>query len=225
MEKENWIKKHPILRFTDIARRFKSREYARVFVYRMVKKGQLKRIKRGVYTSTENIFSIASNIYYPSYISFLSASYYYGFTEAIPISISTAVPKRHNTINFEGYKLEFIQMNEIWGYHKEGSDEAVFIADVEKLMLDCFIRPAQMGNFSEIENVFVNNKKIDINKLKQYLKRFNSNKVSRKIGYMLEKHKGIDLSPLIKIDRNYYTLNPFEDRKGKKLDRKWRLFV
>ena len=218
----DWMHKHPVIRFVDVVRRFNSREYARLFIHRKVKEGKIKRVMRGIYTASEDMFSIASNIYIPSYISFLSASYYYGLTETIPLKISIATPKSYNQIWFNGYELEFIHMRYMWGFHKENNQ--AFIADLEKLAIDAFLKPNKMGNFIEIENVFNSNIKLDIRKLKGYLKKINSNKLFRRVGYMLEKYRDIDISNIMNIDNNYYTLNPFKHKK-KNLDKKWRLFI
>ncbi len=223
MKTEEFLKS-PTIRFNDIAKRTANREYAWILVHRLVKEGKLKRITKGVYTTSDDIFSIASNIYYPSYISFLAASYLNGFTEAIPRTVSIATAKGHKPVEFAGYLIDFVRLDSIWGYHKEGSGgHTYFIADVEKLMIDSFLRPDRMGNFAEIENVFSMAEGVEEGRMSEYLKKIGSGMLSRKVGYMLEKHRGIDISESIKIDKNYYQLNPF--KKGKTLNKKWRLFV
>ena len=218
------ISKFPTVRFKDIAKRTSSQEYAWTLVHRMVKNGKLKRVAKGVYTASDDAFAIASNIYYPSYISFITASYLYGFTETIPITIYVVTRKPHKKIKIMGYDIEFIRLDSVWGYHKEQKEEhLIFLADVEKLMIDSFLRPEKMGNFTEIENVFKMAEKIDVDKIKEYLKKIDSEMISRKVGYMLERHKGIDISEIVKTDRNYYQLNPF--KKSNKIDKKWRLFI
>ncbi|MEM3556071.1 MAG: hypothetical protein QXF56_05110 [Candidatus Micrarchaeia archaeon] len=222
--KEEWLGRYPVLRFNDAARHFRSREYARVFLHRMAKANKVRRITKGVYATTDDIFAIASNIYYPSYISFLSASYLYGFTEAIPIAVHVATPGRHKPLEVMGYRIEFVQMKEVWGYGKERRGSAdVFIANVEKLMIDAFLKPEHMGNFHEIERVFANSGGIDIEKLREYLLRLGSGRVYRQVGFMLEKHKKIDIWGWMEVDRNYYHLNPFHP--GKKINTKWRLRI
>ncbi|MDO8553681.1 MAG: hypothetical protein Q7S22_02650 [Candidatus Micrarchaeota archaeon] len=225
MENREWLKKTSVIRLNEISRRVSSKAYAKLLVHRLIKSGKLSKITKGIYSASDDIFSIASNIYFPSYISGLSASYRYGITEVIPIIITIITGKKHKRIEHSGYKIEFIQSKKVWGYHKEGNDnEAVFIADFERLVIDVFFYPKQMGNFDEIENIFKSIEKIDVEKLKGYLKRVKSNKIYRQVGYMLEKYRGLDISNLMKINRNYYQLNPFV-KKGKTLDRKWRLYL
>jgi len=224
MKEKGWVNRSPVLRFNDVVRRVKSRAYAKVFIHRLIKQGLIKKLSRGLYSASRDVFSIASNIYYPAYLSFLSASYRFGYTETIPVIISVANRRKSKPIEFEGYTIEFIPLKEIWGYHKEGQDtDVVFVADVEKLMIDAFLRPKEMGRFEEILNVFRKAETIDIEKLLSYLKKLGSDKVYRQVGFLLEENKGIDIYGVMPIDRNYYNLNPF--KKGKKLNKKWRLRI
>jgi len=224
MRERKWLEKQAVLRFNDIARYFNSREYARVFLHRMAKAGNIRRVMKGVYSASDDIFAIASNIYYPSYISFLSASSLYGFTQAIPIVVYVATTRKHQHLETMGYGVEFVQMKEVWGYRKERRGNAdAFIADVEKLMIDAFIKPEHMGNFHEIELVFANSAKLDVARLKEYILRLGSGRVYRQVGYMLEKQRGMDIEGWMEVDRNYYALNPFQS--GRKVNKKWRLRV
>ncbi|OIO20763.1 hypothetical protein AUJ17_05460 [Candidatus Micrarchaeota archaeon CG1_02_47_40] len=186
----------------------------------MQKKGILHKAARGIYSASEEVFAVASNIHYPSYVSFLSASYLYGFTETIPRIVSIAAAKKYSKIEFKGYTIEFVRMKELWGYKNENG---VFLAEPEKLLIDAFLKPKSMGNFEEIERLFGGSLEINAEKLKTYLKKTNSDRVYRCVGYMLEKHRKIDISRLMRIDRNYYELNPFESGAG--INRKWRLKV
>ncbi|MCC7570347.1 hypothetical protein KO465_03310 [Candidatus Micrarchaeota archaeon] len=223
-EIEEIINSSPVIKFKEIYGRVNSKEYAKQVVYRLIKKGNLKRIKKGVYSNSDDIFSIASNIYYPSYISFLSASYKLGLTEVIPIAVYVVTTKNYAPIEFERYKIIFIESGNIFGYHKEGKDKnVVFLADSEKLMVDALFKPEHMGNFDEIINVFKNSKNIEKTKVIEYLNQMNSNKISRQVGYLLEMYQNMDISESVKINKNYYDLNPFE--KGKKINKKWRLKI
>ncbi|MFA6328383.1 MAG: hypothetical protein WCY41_02980 [Candidatus Micrarchaeia archaeon] len=224
MEERKWLKSRPVVHFNEVARRLGSTGYARVLMHRLVRTGKIKRVGRGAYSASNNIFAIASNLHYPSYVSFISASYLYGFTQAIPVTVYVATARRHEETEALGYRLKFVQLESTWGFRKERQgEEDVFVAEVEKLMIDAFLKPECMGNFQEIENVFANALKPDMEKLKAYLQRLGSERVWRQVGYMLQKHKGIDISGEMKIGRNYYPANPFV--KGRKINRKWRLMI
>lgn len=220
MGSKDWVRKQPIIHFNEIVRRLRSRGYAKVLVYRLVKSGHLVRVAKGIYSASDNPFEVASNIYYPSYISFLSASYRHGFTETIPRIMHVVSNKVHKALDFQGYSIEFIKSREVSGYHKDGNE---FIADVEKLMVDAFSHPECVGNFDEITNIFSKSERIDVNMLKRYLEKLGSGKVYRCVGYMLEKYKNEDIFGFMPIDKNYYNLDPF--KPGKKINKKWRLRI
>ncbi len=218
------MEKHPVFSLNDAERHFASREYAKLFIHRQVKSGELKAVGRGLYSTSNDSFAIASNIIFPSYLSFLTASYLYGITQIIPIRLQMASPKKRKSVEFEGYNIEFIPLRDLWGYHKEKMGEnEIFVADFEKLLIDAFAKPKEMGNFEEIEKLFDKTQKLDEEKLKQYLIRAGSERIFRQVGYLLQKHRGIDISGTMSIDRNYHTLNPFQ--KGKEINQKWRLWI
>jgi predicted transcriptional regulator of viral defense system len=224
MKLKELVAKQQIIRFNDILRITKSNSYAKVLIHRAIKSGALIQIRKGVYSASNDIYVIASNIYYPSYLSFLSASYLYGFTEAIPVTVYVATSQKHKGLDVLEYIIKFKRIPHVYGYHKEKHEGGeIFLADQEKLMVDSFLYPECMGNFLEIENVFSKSAAPDLNRLKNYLARIGSNKAYRQIGYMVEKYKQVDISGWMKIDRNYHDLNPF--LKGRKINKKWRLRI
>jgi predicted transcriptional regulator of viral defense system len=224
MEERKWLKSRPVVHFNEVARRAGSVGYARLLMHRLVRAGKVRQVGRGAYSASSNIFAIASNLHYPSYISFISASYLYGLTQAIPLAVYVATAKKHKETEALGYKLKFVRLGSVWGFRKERQgEEDVFVADLEKLMIDAFLKPECMGNFQEIENVFANAPKPDVGRLKGYLQRLGSERVWRQVGHMLQKHKGIDISGLMRMGRNYYAANPFA--RGRKMDGEWRLRI
>ncbi len=222
MDERKWLRERPVITLNEIARRTQSPAYARLLAHRLVKAGKLMRVAQSAYSASDNIFAIASNLYYPSYVSFISASYLHGLTQEIPVRVYVATAASHPITEVMGYTLEFVRLGSLWGYHKDKQgEEDVFVADIEKLMIDAFLKPECMGNFQEIENVFSRSPAPDMARLKDYLQKLGSKRVYRQVGYMLEKHKGIDISGLMEIGRNYCNANPFS--KGKKTVAKWRL--
>lgn len=201
-----------------------SREYAKLVMNRLAKRKLMKKITRNSYTMQKDILVIASNLKVPSYISFWSASSYYGFTEQILNVIYVACARKIKPITFEGYKIKFIKVKELFGYKKSraGNGE-LFIVDQEKLLIDCVLHFEEMGNFDEIEKVF---QKAEISREKsiEYLKKIKNLSLIKRVGYLLEKYKGIDLSKHFKIDRNYVYLNQFSI-KYKYINPKWRVYL
>ncbi|MBI4015824.1 MAG: hypothetical protein HY362_03860 [Candidatus Aenigmarchaeota archaeon] len=198
--------------------------YAKLILNRLKQRGLVKKIKRNAYTTKDSIFLIASNIVYPSYISFWSASYFLGYTEQILNTVQVATTRRAVPIKFEGYDIKFVSIKPVFGYKKIRTDEGdIFIAEDEKLLIDCFLRPKECGNFDEIIKIF-ENAKIDEDKVVKYLQITGNNNVIKRVGYLLETIKSVDISHNFILDKNYVVLNPFS-KKWEKTYSKWRLKI
>lgn len=215
----------PVFRIQDIERiAYVKRSYAKLMLNRLKKRGLIRQVGRNAYTTKEDIFVIASNITYPSYISMWSASSFLGYTEQILNTIQVATTVKMKPINFQGYKIKFIPLKHFFGYKKTITDEGeLFIAENEKLLIDALLRPKECGNFDEIMKIF-ENADVSKEKIAEYLKKTRVQTVIKRAGFLLEKTKGYDISDQFRLDRNYVVLNPFS-RKWKSLDSKWRVKI
>lgn len=215
----------PVFRVQDIERLCRcKREYARLILHRLKEKNLIKRVTGNAYTIKDDISVIASNIYYPCYISFWYASYFLGYTEQIVNTVQVATTGIKKIINFENYKIKFIPINKFFGYKKiRTKDGSIFMVEDEKLLIDAFLRPKECGNFDEIKKIYENSK-VSEKKIIEYLKRIDKQSIIKRAGYLLEKTKGLDLSEKFELDRNYIVLNPFS-KKWKKINSKWRLRI
>ena len=204
------LKKRPIFKVQDVERlAYCSREHAKLIVNRLKKRGYVTRVMRNVYTTKSDIFVVASNIVYPSYISFWSAACFLGYTEQIVNTISVATTRKIRPLKFEGYTIRFVPLKHFFGYRKMTTSEGdIFVAEDEKLIIDAFLRPSECGNFDEIQKIF-KNANISKNKIVGYLKMVNNNSIAKKIGFLLEKTKNIDIADSFRLDNNYPVLNPF----------------
>jgi len=197
------------------------KSYSSLVLERLTKRKILRKIKKGKYTSSYNIYSIATNIVVPSYLSFWSGISYKGKTEQILNTIFVACTKKTRDINFENYKIKFIKLSKknFFGFIKEISgEEEIFLADNEKLLLDCLSFPRYSGNLDEIIK-FIEKSEFNLDKLKNYLKRINKTFLTQKVGFLLEKYKNQDLK--IKINtKNYVFLNL---KSKEEINKKWRI--
>lgn len=219
------LRTKPVFGIQDIERiAYCKSDYAKQTLIRLKNRKLIKQIRRNVYTTKDNIFVIASNIVYPSYISFWSASYFLGYTEQILNTIQIATTRRADTIDFENYTIKFIPLSHFFGYKKvQTNDGELFVVEDEKLLIDVFLKPKECGNFDEIEKV-VENSNISEEKIIKYLKRVNDQTVVKRVGFLLEKMKGFDISEHFKLDRNYVFLNPFL-RLSETINSKWRIKI
>ena len=87
--------KIPVFKTTDISRKLKiSKSNTNVYIKRMIDKGMLHRIAKGIYSLEDDPILYASYIIPNSYISFNSALYLRKKINQIPAVIQVAVPKR-----------------------------------------------------------------------------------------------------------------------------------
>lgn len=110
----------------------------KVAVYRLIKKGLLTKIKRGIYQLTFSqidVRKIANQLYYPSYLSFESALSQYGILSQIPYSQTFATPKRSKKIILWETQIEYRQLQTelFFGYVLTGG---LYLAEPEKALLD-----------------------------------------------------------------------------------------
>ncbi len=217
------LRSKPTFKIQDVERvAHCNRNYAKQIVNRLKKRKLIKRVRRNVYTTKDNIFVIASNIIYPSYVSFWSASYFLGYTEQIVNTIQVATTRRIKPIKFKNYEMKFVPLKHFFGYKKMLTNEGeIFIVEDEKLLIDAFLKPNECGNFDEIEKMF-EDAKISKEKIIDYLKRTGKQAVIKRVGVLLEKIKGYDISKFFSLDKNYVLLNPFS-KKWKKINSKWRV--
>ncbi len=218
------LRAKPVFRVQDVERLGRCKETtAKQTLRRLRKRDLIKHVRRNIYTAKTDIYIIASNIVWPCYISFWSASSFLGYTEQILNTVYVATRAKALPAKFEGYTIEFVPMKHFFGYRKiTTKDGDIFIAEDEKLAIDCLLRPDKSGNFDEIKNVY---KKAELSKEKfiEYLKRLNSQSVIKRAGYLLEKTRGLDISKEFSLDNNYVQLNPYE--KGSKTVAKWRIRI
>jgi len=201
-----------------------SEKYARTFLERNHNSNKLMRVTKGKYTKSDNIYSIATNLFTPTYLSFWSASYFKGYTEQIINQIQVVATKKHKTINYQNYTIDFTKTNKkyFFGFEKiKSGNEFMFLVDDEKLLIDSIHYENKLGNFDEIIKI-VKNAKINKNKMLQYLKKINNKSLNKKIGYLLEQYKTMDISKEIDyLDKNYVKLSNFLECK--KTNKKWKV--
>lgn len=197
-----------------------SDDYAYTVLNRLLNKNKIKKIKKGKYTAIDDVYVIFSNLYFPSYISFWTASYLKGYTEQIVNTIQIATTKNYPSINYENYRVEFYKMQEnlFFGFEKKKhGHNFIFIADDEKLLIDCVFKQ-NLGNFDELLKIV---QQIKGDKIIEYLNRINNIALNKRVGFLLEHYRGIDISGRVNDDTNYVLLTRFNDARF--IDNKWKV--
>ncbi len=217
------LNKHPIITKTTIKKILGCKDdYAYTVLNRLLKRKKIKKITKGKYTTKDDIYLIAANLYSPNYLSYWSCSYYKGYTEQIVNTIQVVTTMPHKNISFQNYKIEFHKHGKkmFFGYEKiKYNNDFIFIAEDEKLIIDAVSCEELMGNFDEIIKIIINSK-ISKDKLINYLKKINNASLTKRVGFLLEKYKNMDISSKINYkDRNYVQVSKY--LTGKKINKKW----
>ncbi len=223
-----YVESKPIVRLATVkAVLGASNMYASLVLARLVHRGILRKVMRNKYTAQDNVHLIATNLFSPSYLSLWGASSYLGYTEQMPTVISVITSCRRKDILFEGYTFRFVVVPQryFFGYTKIVAEQGtLFIAEDEKLVIDAVHLQQEMGNADEIIKI-VQKARLDAKKMVLYLNRIGNTSLWRRVGYLLEVYKGIDLySSFSGKDRNYVRLFLSRKKLGKR-NAKWGVIV
>jgi len=207
----------------------------------MTKRGLLMRIKEGLYYVIP--FEQDPKTFMPDW-HLLSqylvgdAEYYIGYFSALQIHSLTTQPNlreqivvnkqvKPSTLFVKEIPFQFVYHNEkhFFGNKKTWIDSfnRVQCSDLEKTIIDCLFKPEYAGGITEIAKAIYKIKdKIDYSKILQYAKRFDSQAVIKRLGFLLElleiKHSTID--ELQKLRTNSIVLlEPSYPKEGKIISR------
>ncbi len=197
-----------------------SPKYVRTLLYRLSKRGLIKRIERGKYTCHTDIMIFGTYLTIPSYFSLWTALRYYNATQQQPSSIFVTSPISKKKVTFDSTDIIFVKSKNIFGFKKERYlDFDIFIAEPEKAILDSLLYKLPID-----EVVYaLNNLELDYEKLTDYASKTKNKALIKRLGFILETVKEKDLGLKIK-DTNYTLLDYFGPKKGSK-NKKWRIIV
>ena len=165
----------------------KNIKYSSLYVKRLIERRKIIKIERGKYClPVTNVYEIASNIVFPSYISLFAAFVLYGLTTQQILTIEVITTKRHKPVEFEGHKIRFTTLDKsrFFGFSRL-SNAAINAALPEKAIADSLYlsRPNENYVYEAFRNGMVNgvvNKK----KLEEFAASMHSKKVSSGIKHL-----------------------------------------
>lgn len=182
-----------------------SKDSVKRMLSNMVKRGLLMRVKEGLYYVIP--FEQDPKTFMPDWhllSQYLvgNAEYYIGYFSALQIHSLTTQPNlkeqivvnkqiKPSTLLVKGVPFQFIYHNEdhFFGNKKAWIDSfnKVQCSDLEKTFIDCLFKPQYGGGITEIAKAIYKSKdKIDYPKLFDYAKRFSSQAVIKRLGFLLE---------------------------------------
>ena len=171
----------------------------------MTKRGLLMRLKEGVYhiipyEQNAEIFMpdwhlIAEHLVNDTkhYIGYYSALQIHNLITQPSLKEQIVVSKqlRPSEIQIKDISFQFIYHNEkhFFGAKKIWIDSfnKVMCSDLEKTIIDCLFKPDYAGGIVEIARaIYISKDKIKYNTLLEYAKKFNSQAVIKRLGFLLE---------------------------------------
>ncbi|MFW5847191.1 MAG: type IV toxin-antitoxin system AbiEi family antitoxin domain-containing protein [Nanoarchaeota archaeon] len=186
------------------------------------KKGAIISVGKGKFTLYgTNEFEIASELNFPSYISFWTALNYYGFSDNTPKKIFIATTKYSKEI--KNFKFVTLSKKKFFGYTSIGK---ITIAEKEKSIIDSLLFPKYSGGIKEIKTSLEKAvEEIEIKKLIDFAIKTDSKAVIRRLGFLLEKLKIKYPKKIEKlIGKGYELLDPSLEKKNN-LNKKWLLDI
>jgi predicted transcriptional regulator of viral defense system len=160
-------KKIPVFTTNDISRiSHLKKSSAIVYIKRMVDKGLIFRVTKGIYALDPDPFLYASYIIPNSYISFNAALYINKVIDQVPSTIHVAVPRRVKK-KVDGLTFIHFPKKALFGYTQiEYKGYFIWVADKEKALVDITYK---FGHISQSYEM------INKNKFKRYAKQMGLN--------------------------------------------------
>jgi len=171
----------------------------------MTKRGLLMRLKEGVYhiiPYEQNAETFMPDWHLIAEYLVKDAKHYVGYYSALQIHNLITQPSlkeqivvskqlRPSEIKIKDVPFQFVYHNEkhFFGAKKIWIDSfnKVMCSDLEKTFIDCLFKPDYAGGIVEIARaIFISKEKIRYNTLLEYVKKFDSQAVIKRLGFLLE---------------------------------------
>lgn len=161
-------------------------------------KNYIKKIKRGYYIfsdlqiNEQVLFLIANAIYRPSYISFEMVFSLYNLIPEAVYGITSATSRKTNKFKTDigSFNYKHIKAELMFGYElREYDDHHYMVAEIEKAILDYLYLNSQIKNAKDFDGLRFNasefKARANMDKLKEYLKAFNSKALIRRVNQFI----------------------------------------
>lgn len=184
---------------------------------------------------SENWYVVAKHLIKPNpyYLSHYSALDIHEMTTQPLMTIYTTTPKRRKEAKVLGATFRFIyaKPSNLWGTEEiwVKPAEKARVSDLERTFVDCLSSPKLCGGISEVaKGIWTKRRDINYPRLIEYVKRFNSRAVAKRLGFLLELYEIADEEILkqlkIFVSPSFVLLDPSLPAQGKYLNL-WKLRV
>lgn len=172
-------------------------------IFRLQRKGWIQRLARGLYMLVplaagperhwaEDSFVIAAHLAQPAAVAYWSAMHYWNMTEHIPQTVLIQSTRRkHKTqmlIAGVAFRLVVVAARKFFGVITQyRNSQPFFVTDREKTIIDACDRPDLSGGIALIYYALKNCwEQLDWERLDDYLGRFGSSAVYKRLGYLID---------------------------------------
>ena len=191
-----------------------SEGYARTFAHRLVKKGWLEPLRRGLYQfvpaerGREGIadthpLAAGTLLVNPYFYSFGTACTHYGLTEQAfaEVYLACQVHRRPEMIRGKRYVFVHVPKKHFFGFEPTVVlGETVQMAKMERALLDALDRPKYSGGIGEVSRIVARAApRISWEILRDYLQKWGSSALVQRLGYFLDLH-GVDLTKKVRTN-------------------------
>ncbi|MDH4220428.1 MAG: hypothetical protein OEW23_16855 [Candidatus Aminicenantes bacterium] len=183
---------------------WKSRKLTYDILWRLEKKGWIKRIERGKYLIipleagprrewSVDSYVMASFVAEPGAIAYWTAIRHWNWTEQVPrvVYVQTTKRKSRTQLTIFGVEYEIITVSKrkFFGHTKEWRDgKACLVTDKEKTLIDCADYVERSGSILELAKAVKEAAgEISWARLNDYAERFPNGAVKKRLGYLFEK--------------------------------------
>ena len=169
---------------------------------RLVEKGWLQRLERGLYMIvpleagpagqwTDDPLVIATQLNPDGAVAYWSALHYWNLTEQVPRTVFIQSLRQRNpsqkTILGVRYKFVWIKKHRFFGIVSRSSEGLkINITDREKSLVDACSRPDLCGGILQVAQAFQAGEPIDWDRMDSYLKKMGSGATYKRLGYLIE---------------------------------------
>jgi len=210
--------------------------HLRVLLHRMERKGWITSVRKGVYLRLPAVAAVEGRVYledpfvvalkiFDGYLAFQSALRVHGLSEYQPFTVFIATRGRSATVSLlKQYEIKAIKLGKRYtGFAKKDN---YVVSSIAKSFFDCFFHPQHAGGYSEILKALHACKDMDWDEFLSYFRKFSSNSLCQKVGYLLTLLEETDCRvPRNVIDyfRKRVSVKTRLDPKmsGGKLNREW----
>lgn len=177
-------------------------ESTRSALKRLMKQKLIMKIRNNLYTcisgetgaSVANRFQIACMITKNAYISHHTAIEYHGMSDQVYYDVYVSSEKRFQEFEFDGYTYKYIPAKTQSGVETVQYSGGIRVTNLEKTLVDSVKDMDKIAGIEEIIAFIRSIRKLDEQKLCQYLEEYQNQFLYQKLGYLLETYSTAGLT-------------------------------